>query len=158
MSQPSPVAAPTNPYELPFFAPEHRELAARLGPWAAAQLIDEHDDRAACKAWVAALGAAGYLRYCVAQADGGALPALDSRALVILRETLAFYSPLADFAFAMQGLGSGAISLAGSAEQRRTYLPGVASGRLIAAFALRKRARMQARWRPKRERFRKALA
>jgi acyl-CoA dehydrogenase len=136
MSQPSPVAAPTNPYELPFFAPEHRELAAGLGPWAAAQLIDEHDDRAACKAWVAALGAAGYLRYCVAQADGGALPALDSRALVILRETLAFYSPLADFAFAMQGLGSGAISLAGSAEQRRTYLPGVASGRLIAAFAL----------------------
>jgi acyl-CoA dehydrogenase len=68
--------------------------------------------------------------------SGGALPQLDSRALVLLRETLAFYSPLADFAFAMQGLGSGAISVGGSASQRQAYLPQVASGAKIAAFAL----------------------
>ena len=67
---------------------------------------------------------------------GGALPKLDSRALVIVRETLAFYSPLADFAFAMQGLGSGAITLAGTAAQKAAYLPQVASGQKIAAFAL----------------------
>jgi acyl-CoA dehydrogenase len=67
---------------------------------------------------------------------GGALPKLDSRALVILRETLAFHSPLADFAFAMQGLGSGAITLAGTPAQQAAYLPQVASGKKIAAFAL----------------------
>ncbi len=136
MSAPSAIAAPTSAYMLPFFSAEHRDLAARLGPWAAEQVIDERDDRAACKAWVNALGQAGFLRYCVAKADGGALPALDSRALVVLREMLAFYSPLADFAFAMQGLGSGAISLAGSNAQKAAYLPGVANGKLIAAFAL----------------------
>ena len=69
-------------------------------------------------------------------AHGGALPALDSRALVLLRETLAYHSPLADFAFAMQGLGSGAITLAGSPAQQAHYLQGVARGELIAAFAL----------------------
>jgi acyl-CoA dehydrogenase len=80
------------------------------------------------------LGAGGWLRT-ACRATGGALPQLDSRALVLLRETLAFYSPLADFAFAMQGLGSGAISLGGSASQRRAYLPG-GQRRKIAAFAL----------------------
>jgi acyl-CoA dehydrogenase len=64
----------------------------------------------------------------VAAEHGGALPALDSRALVVLRETLAFHSPLADFAFAMQGLGSGAISLAGTPAQQAAYLPAVARG------------------------------
>ena len=72
----------------------------------------------ACRDWVAALGAHGWLRYCVPAAHGGALERLDSRALVILRETLAFHSPLADFAFAMQGLGSGAITLAGTPAQQ----------------------------------------
>jgi acyl-CoA dehydrogenase len=85
---------------------------------------------------VRALGDAGWLRYCVPAAFGGALPALDSRALVVLRETLAYHSPLADFAFAMQGLGSGAITLAGSPAQRAAYLPAVARGDKIAAFAL----------------------
>jgi acyl-CoA dehydrogenase len=82
------------------------------------------------------LGDAGWLRYCVPAAHGGALPALDSRALVVLRETLAFHSPLADFAFAMQGLGSGAITLAGTPAQQAAYLPAVARGDKIAAFAL----------------------
>ena len=121
---------------LPFFDDVHRALATGLVDWAALQHVDELDDRAACREWVQRLGDAGWLRYCVPAAFGGALPKLDSRALVILRETLAFHSPLADFAFAMQGLGSGAITLAGTPVQQAAYLPHVASGKKIAAFAL----------------------
>ena len=99
---------------LPFFDDVHRQLGTDVAAWASATAprIDESDDRAACRTWVKALGDAGFLRWCVPSAYGGALAALDSRALVVLRETLAFYSPLADFAFAMQGLGSGAMTLA----------------------------------------------
>ena len=122
--------------DLPFFDAAHRRIAAELPDWANAQRVDESDDRAACRDWVRRLGDGGWLKYCVPGEFGGALPQLDSRALVLLRETLAFYSPLADFAFAMQGLGSGAISLGGSAATRRAYLPEVAAGRKIAAFAL----------------------
>ncbi len=125
---------------LPFFDEVHRELGQRLADWTPQQHVDESDDRRACKEWVALLGAHGWLRYCVPAgkdgALGGTLEKLDSRALVILRETLAFHSPLADFAFAMQGLGSGAITLAGTPAQQAAYLPGVASGKKIAAFAL----------------------
>jgi acyl-CoA dehydrogenase len=125
---------------LPFFDEVHRELGGRLADWAPQQQVDESDDRKACKEWVGLLGASGWLRYCVPAgkdgALGGALEKLDSRALVILRETLAFHSPLADFAFAMQGLGSGAITLAGTPAQQAAYLPLVASGKKIAAFAL----------------------
>lgn len=121
---------------LPFFDVAHRDIAARLPDWANAQRVDETDDRAACRDWVQRLGDGGWLRYGVAAAHGGALEQLDSRALVVLRETLAFYSPLADFAFAMQGLGSGAISLGGTPAQQAAYLPAVASGQKIAAFAL----------------------
>lgn len=127
---------PQAQWELPFFEPHHREMAPRLADWAAQQQVDEADDRAACRDWVARLGQDGWLRYCVPAAHGGALPALDSRSLVILRETLAFHSPLADFAFAMQGLGSGAITLAGTPAQQAKYLGAVASGQKIAAFAL----------------------
>ena len=126
----------THHLQLPFFDAVHRTLASNLVPWAAGQHVDETDDRAACREWVKRLGADGWLRYCVPAEFGGALPRLDSRALVILRETLAFYSPLADFAFAMQGLGSGAITLAGTPAQQAAYLPQVASGKKIAAFAL----------------------
>ena len=128
--------APTDHLALPFFDAAHRSLGAALIDWVPLQQIDEQDDRAACRAWVRALGDAGWLRYCVPAAFGGALPALDSRALVVLRETLAYHSPLADFAFAMQGLGSGAITLAGSPAQQAAYLPAVARGDKIAAFAL----------------------
>ena len=121
---------------LPFFDAIHRHMAAELADWTAVQRVDETDDRAACRDWVKLLGKSGWLRYCVPSEFGGALSKLDSRALVILRETLAFYSPLADFAFAMQGLGSGAITLAGSPAQQAAYLPDVASGQKIAAFAL----------------------
>lgn len=121
---------------LPFFDAAQRDLGAALPGWIAAQSVDEHDDRTACRDWVRRLGEGGWLRYCVPGAHGGALAQLDSRALVVLRETLAFYSPLADFAFAMQGLGSGAISLAGTPAQQAGYLPAVAAGAKIAAFAL----------------------
>jgi len=121
---------------LPFFDDAHRALAAGLLPWAAAQDVDEHDDRAACRDWVRRLGDGGWLRYAVPGHVGGALERLDSRALVLLRETLGFHSPLADFAFAMQGLGSGAITLAGTPAQQSHYLQAVASGEKLAAFAL----------------------
>jgi acyl-CoA dehydrogenase len=128
--------APTAHLELPFFDDTHRALANGLVTWTREQSVDESDDRAACRDWVQRLGNAGWLRYCVAAVHGGSLPKLDSRALVILRETLAYHSPLADFAFAMQGLGSGALSLAGTPEQQARYLPAVARGEKIAAFAL----------------------
>ncbi len=130
------MQAPTAHLALPFFDNAHRDLGARLAAWMPAQRVDESEDRRACRQWVRLLGDHGWLRYCVPAAFGGALDKLDSRALVILRETLAFHSPLADFAFAMQGLGSGAITLAGSPEQQAEYLGAVARGDKIAAFAL----------------------
>lgn len=130
------MQAPKTHLALPFFDDAHRDLAQRLSAWAPLQDVNEQDDRAACREWVRRLGTDGWLRYCVPAAHGGAMERLDSRALVILRETLAFQSPLADFAFAMQGLGSGAITLAGTAQQQSTYLTRVASGEMIAAFAL----------------------
>ena len=134
------MKSPITHLGLPFFDKVHRELGASLTEWISAQHVDEADDRRACREWVQLLGDHQWLRYCVPAgphgALGGALPKLDSRALVILRETLAFHSPLADFAFAMQGLGSGAITLAGTPEQQAAYLPLVATGEKIAAFAL----------------------
>jgi acyl-CoA dehydrogenase len=130
------VRAPTDHLSLPFFDKTHQEIGNCLADWMPKQSVDEGDDRAACREWVKLLGANQWLRYCVPAAHGGALPELDSRALVVLRETLAFHSPLADFAFAMQGLGSGAITLAGTPEQQAAYLPAVARGEKIAAFAL----------------------
>ncbi len=122
----------------PFFDDAHRSLARGLGAWAGESLrAAKHADvDGASRALVRKLGAAGWLRYCVPAAYGGALPALDSRALCIARETLAWHDGLADFAFAMQGLGSGAITLAGNEAQRQRWLPDVARGDAIAAFAL----------------------
>ncbi|TAG82758.1 MAG: acyl-CoA dehydrogenase [Betaproteobacteria bacterium] len=130
------MRAATDHLGLPFFDNAHREIGNCLADWLPKQSIDEADDRRACRDWVSLLGKNQWLRYCVAKRDGGMLDQLDSRALVILRENLAFHSPLADFAFAMQGLGSGAITLAGTGEQRAKYLPAVARGAKIAAFAL----------------------
>lgn len=134
--QPTALVPPDQHLALPFFESAHRDIAASLPAWANAQGVDETNDRDACRDWVRRLGEGGWLRYCVAGEHGGALSQLDSRALVLLRETLAFYSPLADFSFAMQGLGSGAISLAGTPAQQAQYLPAVARGLKIAAFAL----------------------
>ena len=118
----------------PFFEPRHRELAADLGDWCADNLADRfaEDLDTECRTLVRELGAAGFLKLCVA--DGKHRP--DVRSLAIAREALAYHSGLADFAFAMQGLGSGAISLFGTIEQKRAWLPRVASGEAIAAFAM----------------------
>jgi acyl-CoA dehydrogenase len=131
----------------PFFADAHRALASNVTSWLDAfpRAPDEkagaNGDRAtaadtACRAWVARLGEAGFLRYCVPSAWGGALDAVESRSLCVLRESLAAHDALADFAFAMQGLGSGAITLGGSDALRAEWLPKVAMGKAIAAFAL----------------------
>jgi acyl-CoA dehydrogenase len=121
----------------PFFEPQHRDLSDALTQWAQAMpAVDHHDTDNACRTLVRGLGQAGFLRYCVPRAFGGALDALDSRSLCIARETLAYHDGLADFAFAMQGLGTGAITLAGSNEIQQRVLPKVASGEWIAAFAL----------------------
>jgi acyl-CoA dehydrogenase len=124
--------------ELPFFDDRHRALAAELDGWSAQHLqaIDHHDTDRACRALVSALGEAGFLRHCVPSAFGGASTALDSRALVVCRETLARHDGLADFAFAMQGLGSGPVTLAGSEALKAQVLPKVARGEWISAFAL----------------------
>ena len=126
----------------PFFGPEHRDLVQRLAAWAGVHIAGrshphtEEEVDVACRELVRALGQGGFTRYCVRASDGGALPEFDVRAIALIREHLAWHDGLADFAFAMQGLGSGAISLAGSPEQRQRYLPGVAAGTRIAAFAL----------------------
>ena len=124
------------PWSLPFFEDRHRALATSLHAWMRTQQVNEQDDRTACREWVQRLGVAGWLRYVVPEQHGGAWAQVDSRALVIIRETLSQFSPLADFAFAMQGLGSGAITLAGTPTQQGYYLPAVALGHKIAAFAL----------------------
>ncbi len=120
----------------PFFDDGHRALGRALDAWAAAQPVAHDDVDAACRAWVRALGDAGHLRHCVPASHGGARAVLDSRALCVARETLAWHDGLADFAFAMQGLGSGPVTLAGSDAQRARWLPRVARGEAIAAFAL----------------------
>jgi acyl-CoA dehydrogenase len=119
----------------PFFEQRHRRLAADLDGWAAATLGDIHGDDdpdADCRRIVAALGDAGWLALAAPAPNNN----LDVRSLCLARETLARYSGLADFAFAMQGLGSGPITLFGSDEARRRYLPGIGRGERIAAFAL----------------------
>ncbi len=128
--------ASTQHLSLPFFDAAHKDIGNCLADWLPKQAVKESDDRAACKAWVKLLGANQWLKYCVPSAHGGAFEKIDSRALVILRENLAFHSALGDFAFAMQGLGTGAISLSGSPELQKNYLPQVARGEKIAAFAL----------------------
>ncbi len=118
----------------PFFEPRHRELAKRLEQWCVETIHDAHpaDSDAACRALVRELGHAGFLTLCVA--DGDRMP--EARSLAICRAILARHHGLADFAFAMQGLGSGAISLFGSEAQKQNWLPKVANGEAIAAFAL----------------------
>jgi acyl-CoA dehydrogenase len=122
----------------PFFDDGHRRFAEALARWADATLPKlPHDDvDAACRARVAALAEAGFLKAVVPAEHGGLHPRLDVRTLCLAREILAFRDGLADFAFAMQGLGTGSISLFGSAELKAHYLPPVRDGRAIAAFAL----------------------
>jgi acyl-CoA dehydrogenase len=118
----------------PFFDDSHRELAEKLERWCEAEIDDSEPDDLdqACRDLVRRLGGGGWLRHCVPDAEGR----IDVRSLALIRETLARHSGLADFAFAMQGLGSGAIGLFGTDAQKAGYLPAVARGEKIAAFAL----------------------
>jgi alkylation response protein AidB-like acyl-CoA dehydrogenase len=133
----------TGHLRIPFFDAQHRAFAEQLDDWARDNVKDieagdaAHGDvDAVCIRWVRTLGAAGWLKQCVPAGYGGAHDPLRSLYLVIARETLARHSGLADFAFVMQGLGSGPIGLAGSNELKRRYLPPVGRGEAIAAFAL----------------------
>ncbi len=118
-------------YGWPFFEERHRALARKAESWAARSLDFAHGDDAdrICRKAVQALGAARFLEHCVSEAP-------DVRSIALLREILAYHAGLADFSFVMQGLGSGPIALAGSAAQKKAWLPRVARGEAIAAFAL----------------------
>ncbi len=118
-------------YGWPFFEPKHAELARQAEDWARDNLGHAHgeDADAICRRLVRDLGCAGFLHRCVSDNP-------DVRSIALLREVFAFHNGLADFAFAMQGLSSIPISLAGSAELKKQYLPRVAAGEAIAAFAL----------------------
>jgi acyl-CoA dehydrogenase len=123
----------------PFLGARHRVLADELEQWAGKNIATGHekDVDAACRGLVRQLGDAGWLRYAIGGTNYGALAdAIDTRAICIIRETLARHSGLADFAFAMQGLGCGAITLFGNEAQKQNYLPRVCQGSAIAAFAL----------------------
>ena len=132
--------ADTSFLDWPFLDDYHRTLARSIDVWAGehiAPLAHDHGDvDAACGKLVRLLGEAGWLRYCVPASHGGMFETLDVRSLCLIRETLARHSGLADFVFAMQGLGSGVISNFGSDELKARYLPKVASGEMVAAFAL----------------------
>lgn len=139
------MTSATSPAELnwPFFEPAHRDFKQSLDAWCQQQLAHAtHDDSrsavdAECRRLVALLGTGGWLAHAVAgKAHGAVADQIDTRRLCLLRETLAFHNGLSDFAFAMQGLGSGAISLHGTPEQRARYLPAVIQGQALAAFAL----------------------
>ena len=123
----------------PFFGPEHARFAEDLRAWAAREvepLVDHHDVDGSCRRLVASLGEGGWLRATVPAAYGGLAESFDVRTLCLAREILAYHHGLADFAFAMQGLGTGPITLFGDEALKRRYLPAVAQGTRIAAFAL----------------------
>lgn len=120
----------------PFFAPAHQQLAVEAEAWAQGTLkawVHGTDADAICRQLVLEMGQAGWLRYAVPEIAGGTL---DLRSICVLREVFAYHAGLADFAFVMQGLGSGALWLAGNPELQARYLPKVAQGRALAAFAL----------------------
>ncbi|MBV9171732.1 MAG: acyl-CoA dehydrogenase family protein [Chloroflexi bacterium] len=124
----------------PFFADTHREFAAALDQWLGEHSEpsehDESDLDGSCRRLVKSLGAAGWLRACVPAEYGGRGERIDVRTLCLARETLARASGLADFVFAMQGLGGGPITLFGNNDLKARYLPEIARGERIAAFAL----------------------
>lgn len=137
MGTPTTLQGPSRDFlDWPFFNDSHKALAEKLDAFAASGAlaqIDHADTDKACRAIVRSLGNAGLLD--AATGAGGKMP-IDSRAACLTRETLAWHDGLADFAFAMQGLGTGAIGLSGSDDLRRTILPKAQSGEWISAFAL----------------------
>jgi len=132
--------AETSYLDWPFLQAGHRQFKLELEQWCAAnsELLDPDTGNLdkACRGLVKLLGSGGWLVHSVPETPTGADIKLDVRNLCLLREALAYHSGLADFCFAMQGLGSGPVSLFGSQEQKQTWLPAVARGDTIAAFAL----------------------
>ncbi len=131
----------TSFHHWPFFEDRHRELVLAVDQWAHNNMADlvtnEHDDLdQTCIDLVRGLADAGFTRYAVPASGGGELEKLDVRSLCLIRETLGKHHALADFAFAMQGLGSGPISLFGTESQQNQYLQKVAAGEALSAFAL----------------------
>ena len=127
--------------DCPFFEKSHRKLAQELDDWCRQTKWPHHGDSVdatdeACRQRVQLLAEGGWLRWCVPREYGRKHESLDVRSLCLIRETLARYDALADFSFAMQGLGSGAISLYGNSKQKKNILEEVSSGRMIAGFAL----------------------
>jgi len=127
----------------PFFDDTHTALATSLRAWAEKEIApleaEAHgktDVDDICRTITAKLGEAGFLEYAVPASHGGKFEVLDVRSIAIIRETLAYFTGLADFAFAMQGLGTGSITLYGSDELKARYLPQVLGGKHLAAFAL----------------------
>lgn len=117
----------------PFFDPHHRELVVTLDAWCTRHLPVNHGDMDnACRGLVRSLGDAGFLLYSGAPKG----ETMDVRSLCLIRETLSRYDALADFAFAMQGLGMGAVSLFGTPEQQQQWLPRTRAGNALSAFAL----------------------
>ena len=137
-ARPPAIRAPRDWIEWPFFEVAHREFAARIDCFVdseAVRDIDHNDVDVACRKLVRSLGESGLLEAAVPSPDGDG-SGIDSRAMCLARETLAWRDGLADFAFAMQGLGSGAIAIAGSRELRAAVLPKARSGEWLGAFAL----------------------
>jgi acyl-CoA dehydrogenase len=125
----------------PFFDESHRRVAAELEAWCVKEIAprvanEEHDLDGSCRAYVKLLGQAGWLDYLMPAAHGGVHEQPDLRTLCLIRETLGFHSPLADFCFALQGLGSVPVSRLGTPEQQETWLPRVRAGEVVTAFAI----------------------
>jgi acyl-CoA dehydrogenase len=123
----------------PFFDAMQRDFRVKLDAFIGSGALadaDHHDTDATVRRFVRELGEAGLLRACVPASHGGLADSIDSRLLCLARETLAYHDGLADFAFALQGLGSGAIGLAGSDSLKKSILPKIARGEWIAGFAL----------------------
>ncbi|MDK4711403.1 acyl-CoA dehydrogenase family protein [Rhizobium sp. CNPSo 4039] len=138
MSATNSLPGPTRDHlDWPFFEERHHRFAAEVDAFAksgAMTSIDHADIDSACRKLVKSLGEAGLLTAATGASDSE--PLIDSRMVCLARETLAWHDGLADFAFAMQGLGTGAIGLSGSPELRSAVLPKVRSGDWLAAFAL----------------------
>jgi acyl-CoA dehydrogenase len=128
----------------PFFGQPHEEHLTALESWCeehSAQLHAETDNvDEDCRRLVRLLGEAGWFKHAVPTEFGGARTPIDVRTLCLTRQTLAYHSGLADFVFAMQGLGTGSISLFGSEAAKSIYLPKVAAGNMISGFALSEEA------------------
>ncbi|HEX7880074.1 MAG TPA: acyl-CoA dehydrogenase family protein [Candidatus Eisenbacteria bacterium] len=125
----------------PFFDDSHRRLADELSSWCDREIApvvsgEEHDLDSACRTYVKLLGAGGWLAYLMPVVHGGVHERPDLRSLCIIRETLGFHSPLADFCFALQGLGTTPVVKLGTPEQQAAWLPRIREGDVVTAFAI----------------------